>query len=393
MPTIPETWLEGPVASLPDPVPANALLLISNEGLPVTLLRTYHQIPRDSLMWAQDPGARIEQGPKVSVLERATAYPSGWGTTHKPADVSVIIPTMGDPWRLEPLLSSLQPVIATLREVLVVVNGAPLEPVVKRVQRVTSDPRVRVLVSAPGLSVARNVGMTQARGEYCALLDDDVLVGPTWRSGIDRAVATHPTADVFTGSVIATPAQSPAQFWFEIVGGFRKGFDELVVDGRELSRGQALVNASRIGTGAVMVLRNDSGLAFSEQLGAGTAARGGEDLDVVVCALVRGRTVVFAPDMLVRHPAPVDWPALRRQSFEYGRGLTALAAHQIVTGGVPLSQLLTQAPSALRTVAGRSGYASDAKERFPASYRAREAAGLLVGGLDYARSRWRGRRS
>lgn len=142
-----------------------------------------------------------------------------------------------------------------------------------------------------------------------------------------------------------------------------------------------------------MVLRNDSGLAFSEQLGAGTAARGGEDLDVVVCALVRGRTVVFAPDMLVRHPAPVDWPALRRQSFEYGRGLTALAAHQIVTGGVPLSQLLTQAPSALRTVAGRSGYASDAKERFPASYRAREAAGLLVGGLDYARSRWRGRRS
>ena len=109
-------------------------------------------------MWAQDPGHGSRQGPKVSVLERATAYPSGWGTTHKPADVSVIIPTMGDPWRLEPLLSSLQPVIATCGRSWWWSMAPPLEPVVKRVQQVTSDPRVRVLVSAPGLSVARNVG-------------------------------------------------------------------------------------------------------------------------------------------------------------------------------------------------------------------------------------------
>ena len=163
--------------------------------------------------------------------------------------------------------------------------------------------------------------MTQARGEYCALLDDDVPRRPDLAPGIDRAVATHPTADVFTGSVIATPAQSQPSSGSRS-SGFPEGVRRAGRGRPRAEQGQALVNASRIGTGESWCCGMTADLPSPEQLGAGTAARGGEDLDVVVCALVRGRTVVFAPDMLVRHPAPVDWPALRRQSFEYGRGLT-----------------------------------------------------------------------
>jgi len=389
MPTLPGTWLEGSLACLPDPLPAISLVLVIQDGLPVTLLRTFAEVPRSDLIWASAAGSATTDDPRFDVLARAEGYPAGWGADVRSADVTVVIPTVGDPQRLDVAIRSLLPFLPTLREVLIVVNGYPSEPVRYRVGMLTDDSRIRVLTSDPGLSTARNVGLDAARSQYVAFLDDDVQVGAHWRTAIDRVVAMYPGSDLITGCVLSTPPASAAQFWFEAVGGFHKGFDELIVDGGSLTPGQALMRASKVGTGAVMVLRRgvDPALHFSETLGAGTLAKGGEDLDLVVRALRQGSVVVYAPDVIVRHPGPANWDLLRRQVFAYGRGLSAMVTHGLVTGMIPPVQIVGLLPGSVKTVVNRTGYAQSQRERFPVSLRLREAAGLMLGPFDYLRSR------
>ena len=74
-----------------------------------------------------------------------------------------------------------------------------------------------------GLSQARNLGVSEARGEVCCFIDDDAIAEPDWLEQITRAFAAHPGAGVVGGHVfLQTPQPRPKilktgreQYWSE----------------------------------------------------------------------------------------------------------------------------------------------------------------------------------
>ena len=76
-------------------------------------------------------------------------------------------------------------------------------------------------------------------------------------------------------------------------------------------------------------LRTNGG--FDPATGAGTPARGGDDLDAFLRVVLDGRTLVYEPAAIVRHYHRRDYASLRRQAYGYGVGLGAY----LVGGGTP----------------------------------------------------------
>jgi glycosyltransferase involved in cell wall biosynthesis len=65
----------------------------------------------------------------------------------------------------------------------------------------------------PGLSHARNRGVSEARGRYICWTDDDVLIDPDWLAAYAAAFERHPGAVVFGGRIIPV-LESPSPRWF-----------------------------------------------------------------------------------------------------------------------------------------------------------------------------------
>ena len=89
-----------------------------------------------------------------------------------------------------------------------------------------------------------------------------------------------------TGAILPAEQETRAQLWLEEYGGFHKGFRRQVFDLTTHRRDTALYpyDAGQFGSGANMAFRTDVLRAmggFAVDLGAGTPAHGGEDIDVL----------------------------------------------------------------------------------------------------------------
>ena len=208
--------------------------------------------------------------------------------------------------------------------------------------------------------------------------------------GARRAAAVrHPDAALFSGLVLGTAPSTEPQFWFESVGGFRKGFDEVRHDGRQLHGADALLRVARLSTGANVLGRTAVLMSlggYCEALGPGTPAIGAEDLNLALDVLDSDGSVVYVPEMVVQHQAPADWARLEDQAMRYGKGLTSLAAHRVLSGRVSVPELVALAPRALSVVADRTGYAGGSSVAFPARLKRLEAPGLVAGPFAYLRT-------
>jgi len=147
--------------------------------------------------------------------------------------------------------------------------------------------------------------------------------------------------------------------------------------------------AGRIGTGANGALRRDAALAlggFDVLLGTGTAARGGEDLDLFIRLLLAGHAIAYEPAALVWHELPDGRHALRDKVLQYGVGLGATMAKQLVVGPDRLG-LVRRVPAAVRHVTDPSSRKNEGKTAaYPRRLDALERAGMLAGPLAYAAS-------
>lgn len=263
------------------------------------------------------------------------------------AFISVVICTFNRPESLKRTIAS-GIALAYPRFELIVVDNAPgtggtLETVTN-----FGDDRVRYVAEPlPGLSRARNRGMSVARGELIAFTDDDVVVDRDWLTAIARAFTSEQHVGCVTGIAPARELRSAAQQYFDRAVSWSDSLERGIFDldeHRERSRHYPY-RTGRFGTGANFAISRSAARAvggFDEALGAGSPAGGGEDLDYFLRVIDGGWKLAVEPAAIVWHYHRLDRDALKGQMRTYGSGATAYGAKHALTRrhGVTISRLL-----------------------------------------------------
>ncbi len=239
--------------------------------------------------------------------------------------ISVCVCTFRRPQLLGQLLDSLAAQTFPLNEseVVIVDNdaGGSARPVVEQAMKTHPALTLRYAVEPkPGVSHARNRGVTMASGELLAFIDDDEVACPGWLADLLETLEAH-QADAAFGPVIPQyPPGSPD--WIIRSGFFERprhstGFHIPAEEGRT---GNALVRASR--------MRERQPEVFSTDL----ARSGGEDYDFFKWLAARGGKLVWCDSAEVCEEVPLDRQRLGfmmerclRTATNYWRG--AYAAH------------------------------------------------------------------
>jgi hypothetical protein len=245
----------------------------------------------------------------------------------------------------------------------------------------------------PGLARAHNSGLVHVTSPIVAFTDDDVVVDPAWLGALVDGFDRQPNVGCVTGMIFPLELETEAQDWLERYAGFNKGFEPLVFDRARPSADPLFpYTAGTFGSGANMAFRSDVLLAmrgFEPALGAGTEAKGGDDLAAFFDVIATGHAIAYEPEAIVYHEHHRTFEALRRQTFGYGAGLTAYLTKTILDQPDRVTDMLTRAPGAVRHALSPS---SAKNERLPVSTPRtlvrRERLGMLAGPALYLLSRW-----
>ncbi len=252
-----------------------------------------------------------------------------------PADgsVSVVVCTRDRPEQLAQCLRSLQNLSQAPHQILVVDN-APRTDATR--QLVAQMPDIQyVLEPRPGLSVARNTGISHSTGDIIAFTDDDVVVHPEWITRLQQSFH-HPKVLAVTGLVLPAELETEAQLIFQRGSGNGVGwgyrartfnsqfFEEMKPHG---------VPVWYIGAGANMAFQRKAFELvgnFDERLGAG-ASGCSEDSEFWYRVLAEGWVCRYEPTAVVYHYHRGDLDSLRQQMYQYMRGHVAALLVQFAT--------------------------------------------------------------
>jgi GT2 family glycosyltransferase len=276
----------------------------------------------------------------------------------------------------------------------IVVDNAPSDEATRDVvaEFSASDPRVRYSREPrPGLSRARNHGISAAQFDLLAFTDDDVIVDPAWPAALAAAFASDPDAACVTGLVAARSLDAPAERYFDSRYSWGEAFQPRrhdLAEHRDHSRLYPFT-AGIFGVGANFAIRRDVVArlgGFDPILGAGAPCRGGEDLDMFVRIILAGARICYTPAALAWHRHRISSQALARQVFSYGWGLGAYLAKRLRTHEMSII-LLARAAGYSALIFARMRQASRASQ-----FKARgkrlavsEVLGVLAGAVCYWR--------
>jgi glycosyltransferase involved in cell wall biosynthesis len=234
---------------------------------------------------------------------------------------SVVVCTRGRPVLLDGCLQALGAQDHPSFEIIVVDN-APADDRVRDV--VARYPGVRYEVEpTPGLDVARNRGVACARAGVIAFTDDDARPEPDWLTRIVEQFSSFPELASVTGKVEAAELDTVSQRLFEMA---YRGMSKGPVPRHHRRRGVMRYLPAVFGTGCNMAFRRDALVAiggFDPALDAGTASGGGGDLDALQRLFEAGRTIGYAPGVVVQHVHRRTMTELRSQLYDNGRGYSA----------------------------------------------------------------------
>ncbi|MBI2717825.1 MAG: glycosyltransferase family 2 protein [Rhizobiales bacterium] len=279
---------------------------------------------------------------------------------------------------------------------IVVVDNAPAtsETADLIADRYKATGKVRyVREDRPGLGRAHNTGVSLVTAPYAAFTDDDVIVDPDWLAAIAANFSTDGKVGCVTGLILPAELETRAQMWTERHGGFGKGLERRLFDLGEHRPDNALFpfTAGQFGSGANMAfnmeaLRRIGG--FESALGAGTIARGGDDLASFYAVVKAGFGLVYEPEAIIWHHHRRDEEGMVRQAYGYGVGLGAYLTNVILDDPKTLWDLTKALPSGLAHMFGSS---SPKNRRLPGDYPTaliwRERLGILAGVPSFVRSR------
>ena len=205
---------------------------------------------------------------------------------------------------------------------IVVVDNASRDDATQQVCRAKN---VRCVVEPkPGLDLARNRGLAEARHPVVAFTDDDARPDDRWLAALASAFASPDVAAV-TGLVVPAELETNAQWMFEdLYGGMGKGYRLTV----HSCRGRKMVyRPETYGVGCNMAFRRDALVrigGFDPALDVGTTTGGGGDLDILQRLIEDDATIVYEPGAIVRHTHRRTLRKLRRQLFDNGRGYSSV---------------------------------------------------------------------
>ncbi len=216
--------------------------------------------------------------------------------------VSLILATMGRTQELRTFLGHLREQAFRDFE-LIVVDQNPDDRLVPVLGEWAGSFPILHLRSRPGLSRARNVGLSRARGAVVGFPDDDCWYPPTLLAELNRVWALHPTC----GGVVSGIG------WGGVPPRCRPG--------RCTRRAAWSVVAS-----VCLFVHRDLVTAlggFDERLGlgSGTPWGAGEDVDLALRVLAAGRDLFYEPGVWVGHPEITSGRVARSsgRSRAYGR--------------------------------------------------------------------------
>ncbi|MFE6200199.1 glycosyltransferase [Streptomyces sp. NPDC057838] len=300
--------------------------------------------------------AHVPQGadPRVVLAARARAECAGAesGAPGEPPYASVVVATRERAGQLARALDSLLAQDHPRFEIVVVDNAPVTNGTRELVERKYAE-RVRyVCEPVPGLAVAHNTGLAAVRGEVVAFTDDDVVADPRWLTELTAPFAADAALGCATGLILPARLTTPAQVLLESHGGFAKGFTPRTYDPADPPGDEPLFpfTAGRFGSGANMAFRTDvlrSVGGFDPATGAGTPARGGDDLYGFVRVLAGGHRLRYTPYALVWHHHRETWRDLETQAYGYGAGLTAYLTAVLVNRPALLPAFLARLPRGL----------------------------------------------
>jgi glycosyltransferase involved in cell wall biosynthesis len=225
-------------------------------------------------------------------------------------------------------------------------------------QVVAQFPQARyVREERPGLDIARNRAMREARHPIVAFTDDDAEPDSDWLYYLTQGFDDRRVLAV-TGLTMPLELETPAQEWFERTNGFGRGFTRTVYNGT--SHNPFWV--AQIGAGVNMALRRETVEMvgrFDEALDAGTPTRSGGDHDMFIRILMAGYSIVYEPAALNRHRHRREWEGLRDTIYGYGVGVYAHLTGHLLRNREPSTLLLAlgwlrdQIPSLFRALLRR----------------------------------------
>jgi GT2 family glycosyltransferase len=279
---------------------------------------------------------------------------------------------------------------------VVVVDNRPSSSGVKALlaERFPQSRQLRYVAEArPGLSRARNAGLHVTGADIVAFTDDDVLLERSWLSSLVAGFVAAGDVACVTGLILPVEVDTPAQLLLEEFGGFGKGFQRRVWDRdrHRLDHPLYPYTVGVFGSGANAAFAREVLLqmgGFDERLGAGTLARGGEDLDIYTRVVLDGHRLVYEPAALLRHAHDRRMEDLSRQIRNYGVGLTAMLTKHLVEDRRTRRALVRRLPAGLvYALSPRSQKHASKSANYPFRLTLTEFAGMAYGPLGYLRSR------
>jgi len=309
--------------------------------------------------------------------------------------VSVVVATHDRPEALQHCLESLLGTDYPGFEIIVVDNCPESEASAEVVGRFAHARVLYVRESVPGLARAHNLGLSYATGSIVAFTDDDVLVDRSWLGAIVDAFGDDPKIGCVTGMIMPAELETPSQAWIEQWAGFGKGLVARRYADTDAPSDDPLFpfTAGAFGSGANMAFRTHVLRAiggFDPVLGAGTPARGGDDLAGFFDVIDAGYAIVYEPSAIVFHAHRPDYESLQRQAFGYGVGLGAYAMHVLTTHPRrALGAMRLVGPASRHFLAAASTRNNRRPPDFPRELVWRERAGLAAAPWCY----WKSRRS
>lgn len=218
--------------------------------------------------------------------------------------VSVVVAARNASAVIGACLASLAAQTFTAHEVIVVDDGSTDDTAAIA----GAHGAIVVRSAAVGASVARNLGLQQARGRIVAFTDADCTVPPTWIACLVAAMES-------TG---ATGVGGPQRNQFPANVAGADAFDAF------FRLASVVSDYTRSGGGLREVTHNascNSAYLRADLLAIGGFAPGlwpGEDVDLDLRLRARGARLVFVPDALVHHHRPGTLSWFRRMMRRYG---------------------------------------------------------------------------